>query len=486
MHRFLRWILLAALLSGLLSPTYAIANERNKVDSTIPITAGLSKCTSADQLDCIVSVTVISDGGKRLPANQIAIEGYSYRDDNNQLIETGETTWQYTTAAGVQSAFILAATLSTPAFVVSGELSETELENLDGEANEDDVEATKKTEVVTSDSRYFEPKLNLTANFESDNSVNTSKKLLPSEQLEIVVRTSWLDIADVYLPGRAPSLKIDTLGSGKQLTMSGSEVMVYTRNKIVNKLTGESREEITAKPNFEFEIFHPSSTGATKTCNEVGYKLSSTDGTSLSMADENEIDSIAFNVSGSTYLPNRSLNKGFALIQIPIAWIACKFPESLLPFGEKFEVQVRATDGPAIEQKPTTKASVSNGILEIFIDQLTLTRSEILIKTDSTKAKQRKDQIEKQRIEAEERARAEAEAKLKAEEKARAEAEAKLKAEAEAKAKAESDSKKPETPSGSVETVTKAKQKTITCLKGKKTKKVTAVSPKCPKGYRKK
>ena len=52
--------------------------------------------------------------------------------------------------------------------------------------------------------------------------------------------------------------------------------------------------------------------------------------------------------------------------------------------------------------------------------------------------------------------------------KAKAEAEAKAKAEAEAKAKAET------------------KNKTITCIKGKLTKKVTGVNPKCPKGYKKK
>jgi hypothetical protein len=47
---------------------------------------------------------------------------------------------------------------------------------------------------------------------------------------------------------------------------------------------------------------------------------------------------------------------------------------------------------------------------------------------------------------------------------------AKAKAEAEAKAKADSAKKKV----------------SITCVKGNLTKKVTAVSPKCPKGYKKK
>ena len=54
--------------------------------------------------------------------------------------------------------------------------------------------------------------------------------------------------------------------------------------------------------------------------------------------------------------------------------------------------------------------------------------------------------------------------------KAKAEAEAKAKAEAEAKAKAEAVKKKT----------------TITCVKGKLTKKITAVNPKCPSGFKKK
>jgi hypothetical protein len=70
---------------------------------------------------------------------------------------------------------------------------------------------------------------------------------------------------------------------------------------------------------------------------------------------------------------------------------------------------------------------------------------------------------------------AEAEAKAKA--KAEAEAAAKLKAEAEAKAKAEAEAKA---------AASAKKKSTIQCIKGKTIKKVTAVNPKCPKGYKKK
>jgi hypothetical protein len=73
----------------------------------------------------------------------------------------------------------------------------------------------------------------------------------------------------------------------------------------------------------------------------------------------------------------------------------------------------------------------------------------------------------KARQEAEERARVEVELKAKFEAEAKAAAELKAKQEADAKAAT-------------------LKKTTITCVKGKLTKKVTAVKPKCPTGYKKK
>jgi hypothetical protein len=75
------------------------------------------------------------------------------------------------------------------------------------------------------------------------------------------------------------------------------------------------------------------------------------------------------------------------------------------------------------------------------------------------------------------KAEAETKAKMEAEAKAKAEEEAKAKAEAEAKAKAEAEAKAK---------AALSKKTTITCVKGKSSKKVTTVNPKCPAGYKKK
>jgi hypothetical protein len=86
-------------------------------------------------------------------------------------------------------------------------------------------------------------------------------------------------------------------------------------------------------------------------------------------------------------------------------------------------------------------------------------------------------EAEEVRLAAELKAKQEAEARAEAVARAKADAEAKSKteAEAEARAKAEAEAK----------ASASKNKKTISCVKGKLTKKVTAVSPKCPKGYKK-
>ncbi len=88
-------------------------------------------------------------------------------------------------------------------------------------------------------------------------------------------------------------------------------------------------------------------------------------------------------------------------------------------------------------------------------------------------------QLEQERVEV--RAKAEAEARAAAE---KAAAELKAKQEAEATAAAELKAKQEE--AAALAAAAKSKKTTITCVKGKLTKKVTAAKPKCPKGYKKK
>jgi len=100
-----------------------------------------------------------------------------------------------------------------------------------------------------------------------------------------------------------------------------------------------------------------------------------------------------------------------------------------------------------------------------------------LIKSAETFVEEQKNlqmlKAEEARLAAELKAKQEAEAKAAAELKAKQEAEAKTAAELKAKQEAEAKA-------------AALKKTTITCFNGKLVKKVTAVKPVCPKGYKKK
>ena len=478
---------LILLFSGL-STTPSKSAERSRVDITKPMVAGLTKCLSTTQLDCIDSINVLTANGQRLIAKQISFDPGLELDDAKQEVEYGESIWEYTTSAGAANSFGITATLFTPTYLISGSSESVEVEiGQEGETEEEESESTTTKEKIDTDTRFFEPKLVIQASFDPTTSQPNRKKLLAGEQLEIVIRTSWLNLEDVYLPGRNSSIKVESITGGSRVTLAGSEVTLYERQGTRNRITGTVTYSIVTKQDFEFTVVHPKN-GAVA-CADKGYKFSTTNGSSLSLADEQAVNSLKFNASGYSYLPNNSLNKGYAIIKIPLDWVACKFPTSDFSFGEKFDVKVATTDGSNIAQNPTSKAVLTGRTLEVTVENFHFARTEILIETDATAAAARKNAKAQAEIDAKARAEAEAKAKLEAEAKAKAEAEARAKEEAETKAKAEAEAEakaKAEAAAAAAAAKSASKKITITCVKGKKEKKVTAAKPKCPAGFKKK
>jgi secreted trypsin-like serine protease len=114
----------------------------------------------------------------------------------------------------------------------------------------------------------------------------------------------------------------------------------------------------------------------------------------------------------------------------------------------------------------------STTVLWPFVPALDEAYKQFLIedaKNRELKAKQDAEKAAAAELKAKQEAEAKATAELKAKQEAEAKAAVELKAKQEAEAKAAA-----------------SKKITITCVKGKTTKKVTAVNPKCPKGFKKK
>jgi hypothetical protein len=127
--------------------------------------------------------------------------------------------------------------------------------------------------------------------------------------------------------------------------------------------------------------------------------------------------------------------------------------------------------------------SIENSVATLYIYPNSLSSSsEVQILITEAKAAAEKTAAElKAKQEAEAKAAAEkAAAELKAKQEAEAKAKAKQEAEAEAKANAEAEAK------AKAKAEAAKKKTTIVCVKGKLTKKITGVNPKCPSGYKKK
>jgi hypothetical protein len=187
----------------------------------------------------------------------------------------------------------------------------------------------------------------------------------------------------------------------------------------------------------------------------------------------------ASNISG-TKIPNKHS------VKVDGAWLDVR---SGLDIQTQFSIERRLQLNtplafPDISEGKALLEKVVAGKSTRYQEKLARLEAEAKVKADA------EAKAAAERAIAEANAKAEAEAKAKLEAIQRAEAEAKVKAEAEAAAKATAEAKaaaelKAKQEAEAAAKAAAAKKITITCVKGKTVKKVTAVKPKCPKGYKK-
>jgi hypothetical protein len=123
------------------------------------------------------------------------------------------------------------------------------------------------------------------------------------------------------------------------------------------------------------------------------------------------------------------MNRGFFTTEIPVAYLDCRWPKNVLTKSPRVEVSIVNTDGTS--QIATTSVNIEKGILKVRAYGFHYSSPTIILK-------------------------------------------------------ASNDLSLPTLVTSPVVKEVTQKNSTITCVKGKVTKKVTAVSPKCPAGYKKK
>ena len=275
-----------------------------------------------------------------------------------------------------------------------------------------------------------------------------SKDVSSGIKFKVVIRSSWFKPALI-----APGMVLDdwmdeTINGVRRFSFTGSPMSRFTWDLTKHKrleLLDEAESQLS-KSDGEINVFgvymiHQSPGNEIFwPCWDLGYWLLSTN--SNLEAEPKLIDSETLHivVSAPHLKSTGEINTGSYDAFLGIAYLNCKFPGNNLTKSSKIEVSVVNTDGTS--QLATVSTKVANGFLEVHARNFHYSSATVVIKAIPNLDLPQIPKI--------------AEAPIVSE----------------------------------VPTVAKANviaaKKTITCTKGKLTKKVTSVNPKCPTGYKKK
>jgi hypothetical protein len=269
--------------------------------------------------------------------------------------------------------------------------------------------------------------------------MNTLKNPDPlNRKIRIKVRTSWLRPMNVQLKANEAGFLDEAIPGGRRLTLEGyaTQISQYTENMAANLSSSNpwSMKADVDTPILAFYIHH-ADTDMTKgywtpVCADKGYMVQShnTDATGDPLWNA-ATDSLEFSIFAPHTKADGTPNIGFFKLWASEKFLDCKYPTNTLTKSAKLTVQILYEDGTVTAV--STVVNRNNGNIFFSADGFHFSAPKVILK-------------------------------------------------AEAPAPTPTATPKP--------TATPVVQKkvTITCVKGKLVKKVTAVKPVCPKGYKKK
>jgi len=305
------------------------------------------------------------------------------------------------------------------------------------------------------DSKGVTRKIVITASINGENYISPAYKkrypamwfsfldIDPSEiksgnKFKLVLRTSWLKPQGVGLMGENATFSEDKLVVGRRYTFIASPFLSTSLNSaekyaLLNSPLQEATISDGERPVLYFVIDHLSSINGGSfwdpSCGEFGYSVTSHNAIGAGQPYMSDNETLKFNIGAPHKLSTGEMNRGFFTTEIPVAYLDCRWPKNVLTKSPRVEVSIVNTDGTS--QIATTSVNIEKGILKVRAYGFHYSSPTIILK-------------------------------------------------------ASNDLSLPTLVTSPVVKEVTQKNSTITCVKGKVTKKVTAVSPKCPAGYKKK
>jgi len=279
-------------------------------------------------------------------------------------------------------------------------------------------------------------------------------------KVRFAFRTSWLRPMNVQMKALESDYTYKKISGGTQWTMEGkgttySTYWASTNEELNSKKNGDAKADFDGTI-FDFYIHHAGNTQQESywdpKCSDKGFSVQShnTNETGDPVWDSVN-ETLFFSIFAPHFKMNGDLNTGYFKYWTSHEFMDCKYPNNTLTKSPKLIIEILNEDGT--QNVATTAVTNKDGILYFYASGFHFSSPRILIKADKNSP-------------------------------------------------AANPSPSPTTsasPSPSISTtptpsssatiatvVQPSKKITISCVKGKLTKKVTAVKPKCPAGYKKK
>ena len=325
-----------------------------------------------------------------------------------------------------------------------------------GQVNENSV-----SDWLYLDAKGNKKPVTITANLSPENYMSPAyKKLYPSMwfifsgldredvdsgiKFRVVLRTSWLIPQGVGMYSAKSSFIHEIMSYGSRYIFQGAPFWStsFKNSEMFQKLNTASQDDTVSDGEFAqlyFVIDHRSSIPGGSfwgdVCSDFGYSVTSSNAIGAGQPYMSDNETLRFNIGAPHRLSTGEITEGFFTTDIPVAYIDCRWPQNTLTKSPKVEVVVTNSDGST--QVATTSISLEKGVLKVrafgfHFSQPTIvvratSKSDIPLLSDQNKYTLQTDQMN-----------------------------------------------------------VNSKKSTITCTKGKLTKKVTAIKPTCPSGYKKK
>jgi len=428
--------ILLSLLFGFITPSFAADVQRTSVPVTEAVIGSLVPCSTPTQLDCLEKLQVEHADGTVETAMLVETVYPELPDFLGQKNQPSYSVFQFNSGKknGPLQRVKVYSTLQTPSYVP--------------DATGWGVPQGKRWGVLwiyldrvllPSDAPF--PKLNCDGT--SVQSCLLDPALNPEDIFHVYAKTSWLK--PVGAGGSATNYQLNyrKINGGTQWRFSGSEhlqSMFWDGAKLRDSTKAENQ---ALKPDFFTPTLYFVIDHAGKDLSESFWDPQCADqGFTATMMNaplagqpywDYQKESLVFNIFGPHLNPIGELNKGFFQVIFHKAWLDCRFPGNTLSTAAELKVSI--LDDAGVPQVAVTNVKMKNEIIEIYASGFHYSAPRIEVTRQSSKSST-----------------------------------------APVKTSWYSDNW-PE--------VVVATKTTITCAKGKVTKKVTAIKPVCPSGYKK-